>query len=181
MKIDLHTHSNCSDGTDSPTQLMHEATMAKLDVIALTDHDTIAGWDEAKKARRGNLQLVLGSEISCITEENISVHITALLFERSGDCQQSAAADPSLAGLNAMTQAFAHSFGPKVRVNCIMAGPFLTDAHKAWRADDERWREHALHRLGSPREIVGPALYFASDASSYTTGAILAVNGGLPT
>jgi NAD(P)-dependent dehydrogenase (short-subunit alcohol dehydrogenase family) len=85
------------------------------------------------------------------------------------------------AGLNAMTAGFAHAFGPRVRVNCIMAGPFLTDISKAW--DMEAFRERvatsmALGRGGEPREIVGAALYFASAASSFTTGAVLAVDGG---
>ncbi len=87
------------------------------------------------------------------------------------------------AGLNAMTGGFAHAFGPKVRVNCIMAGPFLTDISKAWdlEAFNKRARETmALRRGGKPDEIVGAALYFASDASSFTTGAILRVDGGPP-
>ena len=85
------------------------------------------------------------------------------------------------AGLNAMTVGFAHAFGPKVRVNCIMPGPFLTDISKAW--DLEAFNRGArqtifLQRAGEPSEIVGAALYFASDASSYTTGAVLPVTGG---
>jgi NAD(P)-dependent dehydrogenase (short-subunit alcohol dehydrogenase family) len=87
------------------------------------------------------------------------------------------------AGLNSMTVGFARAFGPKVRVNCIMPGPFLTDISKAWDLDAFERRatkQFALQRGGQPREIVGAALYFASDASSYTTGAVLAVDGGLP-
>ncbi len=85
------------------------------------------------------------------------------------------------AGLNAITVGFAGAFGPKVRVNCIMAGPFLTDISKAWdmEAFEKQARQSiALRRGGQPNEIVGAALYFASNASSYTTGAILTVNGG---
>jgi len=86
------------------------------------------------------------------------------------------------AGLNAMTIAFAHAFGPKVRVNCIMPGSFMTDISKAWdlKAFEKMAERFALRRGGDPSEIVGTALYFASDASSYTTGAILAVDGGVP-
>jgi NAD(P)-dependent dehydrogenase (short-subunit alcohol dehydrogenase family) len=85
------------------------------------------------------------------------------------------------AGLEAMTIGFAKAFGPKVRVNCIEAGPFLTDISKAW--DLEAFSERAkltmpLQRGGEPGEVVGAALYFASDASSFTTGAILRVDGG---
>ncbi|MBY0277256.1 SDR family oxidoreductase [Candidatus Binatia bacterium] len=86
------------------------------------------------------------------------------------------------AGLNALTEAFAQAFGPKVRVNCIMAGPFLTDIAKAWDPKMIQWMEatSALRRAGNPDEIVGAALYFASAASSFTTGAILRVDGGRP-
>jgi NAD(P)-dependent dehydrogenase (short-subunit alcohol dehydrogenase family) len=86
------------------------------------------------------------------------------------------------AGLNAMTIAFADALGPKVRVNCIMPGSFLTDATRDW--DMEAFARHAerfaLRRPGDPAEIVGAALYLASDASSYTTGSILTVHGGIP-
>ena len=85
------------------------------------------------------------------------------------------------AGLEAMTIGFAKAFGPKVRVNCIEAGPFLTDISKAW--DLEAFKQRAeltmpLRRGGEPHEVIGAALYFASDASSFTTGAILRVDGG---
>jgi NAD(P)-dependent dehydrogenase (short-subunit alcohol dehydrogenase family) len=84
------------------------------------------------------------------------------------------------AGLNSITRAFAHAYGPTVRVNCIMAGPFLTDISKAWDMDEfaKRAQRMALKRGGQPEEIIGAALYFASDASSFTTGSILAVDGG---
>lgn len=85
------------------------------------------------------------------------------------------------AGLNAMTEAMADALGPKVRVNCILPGPFLTDISKAWdmeafqRRADERI---ALKRGGEAEEIVGAALYLASDHASYTTGALIRVDGG---
>ena len=88
------------------------------------------------------------------------------------------------AGLNALTVAFAHEYGPKVRVNCIMAGPFHTDVSKGWSRSEwftKHARENfALGRAGDPDEIVGAALYLASDASSFTTGAVLRIDGGLP-
>ena len=85
------------------------------------------------------------------------------------------------AGLNAMTLGLARAYSPKVRVNCIMPGPFLTDISKAW--DMDAFNERAktmipLRRGGQPEEVVGAALYFASAASSFTTGAILKVDGG---
>jgi NAD(P)-dependent dehydrogenase (short-subunit alcohol dehydrogenase family) len=84
------------------------------------------------------------------------------------------------AGLNALTVGLAHTFGPSVRVNAIMAGTFLTDVSKSWDAAAfaERARTFALRRGGEPDEIVGAALYLAGDGSSYTTGAILTVDGG---
>jgi NAD(P)-dependent dehydrogenase (short-subunit alcohol dehydrogenase family) len=86
------------------------------------------------------------------------------------------------AGLNAITIGFAHAFGPTVRVNCIQSGPVLTDISKAWAEDtiNAGPAGFALQRFGQPNELVGAALYFASDASSFTTGAILAVDGGMP-
>jgi predicted metal-dependent phosphoesterase TrpH len=64
--IDLHTHSNCSDGTDTPAELVAKADAAGLAVVALTDHDTFAGWDEAvAEARRLPIGLLLGVEMSC--------------------------------------------------------------------------------------------------------------------
>jgi NAD(P)-dependent dehydrogenase (short-subunit alcohol dehydrogenase family) len=90
--------------------------------------------------------------------------------------------DAAKAGLNTLTEGFAKAFGPTVRVNCIMAGPFLTDISKAWdpKTLERGMPHHALHRAGEPHEIVGAALYFASDASSFTTGAVLRVDGGIP-
>lgn len=84
------------------------------------------------------------------------------------------------AGLNALTGAYAHAYGDTVRVNCIMAGPFLTDISKAWDMPsfEQRAQRAAIKRGGNPEEIIGAALYFASEASSYTTGATLRVDGG---
>lgn len=86
------------------------------------------------------------------------------------------------AGLNVLTEAFAHEYGPNVRVNCIMPGPYHTDVSKAWsrtEAFEKRAKENiALQRAGEPEEIVGAALYLASDASSFTTGAIIRADGG---
>ena len=81
--IDLHTHSNFSDGTESPTTLLNKAMAHGIKTLALTDHDTVAGWDEAVAHLRPGLQLVLGSEISCQTHDGISVHMLGLLFDRA--------------------------------------------------------------------------------------------------
>jgi NAD(P)-dependent dehydrogenase (short-subunit alcohol dehydrogenase family) len=84
------------------------------------------------------------------------------------------------AGLNALTVGFAHALGPKVRVNAIMPGPFLTTISEAWDMDAlaQRTRAFPLRRAGLAEEIAGAALYLAGDASSYTTGTILTVDGG---
>lgn len=84
-------------------------------------------------------------------------------------------------GLNSMTIAMARAFGPTVRVNCIMPGPFLTDIAKAWdmEAFNARARDTIpLQRGGEPDEVVGAALYLAGDLSSYTTGAVIKIDGG---
>jgi predicted metal-dependent phosphoesterase TrpH len=79
--IDLHTHTTCSDGTDSPRELVNKAIVQGLQVLGITDHDTTSGWDEAIQTLRGCLQLALGSEISCLTTDGISVHMLGLLFD----------------------------------------------------------------------------------------------------
>jgi hypothetical protein len=79
--IDLHTHTNCSDGTDSPTQLVNKALAEGISVLAITDHDTTSGWQSAKEALRADLSLALGAEISCLTTDGVSVHMLGLLFD----------------------------------------------------------------------------------------------------
>ena len=81
--IDLHTHTTCSDGTDRPRELVNKAIVQGLEVLGIADHDTTSGWEEAKQALRGNLQLVLGAEISCLTNDGISVHMLGMLFDSS--------------------------------------------------------------------------------------------------
>ena len=81
MKIDLHTHSTYSDGTDKPSELINKALAAGITIIGLTDHDSVSGWQEATKALRSGISLVPGAEISCQTTDGISVHILGLLFD----------------------------------------------------------------------------------------------------
>jgi len=82
------------------------------------------------------------------------------------------------AALNAMTVSLAREYGPKVRVNSISAGPFLTDISKAWTEEARQRSSNSLGRPGRPEEIVTTALYLASPASSFTTGAIVRCDGG---
>lgn len=86
MRIDLHTHSSASDGTDSPAELLGNALAAGLDVVALTDHDTVSGYAEAIAAlddprlAGSGLTLVTGAELSCVVD-GISMHLLAYLFD----------------------------------------------------------------------------------------------------
>ena len=83
------------------------------------------------------------------------------------------------AGLNALTEVFAREFAPKVRVNTLSAGPFLTDISQHWTEESRNHTRSAIGHPGRPDEIVTSALYLASPASSYTTAALLRVDGGL--
>ncbi|MEU0912239.1 PHP domain-containing protein [Streptomyces althioticus] len=80
MRIDLHTHSTASDGTDTPAELVRKAAAAGLDVVALTDHDTTRGHAEALAALPRGLTLVTGAELSCRLD-GVSMHLLAYLFD----------------------------------------------------------------------------------------------------
>ena len=84
MRIDLHTHSTASDGTDTPADLVHAAAAAGLDVIAITDHDSTAGWAAAFAARPAGLTIVPGVEMSCVHHApggDISLHLLAYFVD----------------------------------------------------------------------------------------------------
>ena len=83
------------------------------------------------------------------------------------------------AALNALTTVFAREYAPKVRVNTLSAGPFLTDISKHWSEESTRSWHNAAGRAGEPEEVVTTALYLASAASSFTTGSLIRVDGGL--
>ena len=94
VRIDPHTHSACSDGTDSPAELMAREAGSGLDVVGLTDHDTMAGWDEAASAVPvTGVTLLRGTEISCAAD-GITLHLLSYLHR--GDDQ-------------ALSEAFAHA------------------------------------------------------------------------
>ncbi len=80
MRIDLHTHSTASDGTDTPAELVRNASAAGLDVVALTDHDTTRGYAEAIAALPSGLTLVTGAELSCRLD-GVGLHMLAYLFD----------------------------------------------------------------------------------------------------
>ena len=85
-RIDLHTHSTVSDGTDHPAALVEAAHRAGVDVLAITDHDTTGGWAEAAAALPPGMRLVRGAEFSCVSptgrdERPVSVHLLGYLFD----------------------------------------------------------------------------------------------------
>lgn len=84
----------------------------------------------------------------------------------------------SKGALNIITKGHALEYGPTVRVNCIMAGPFWTDISKSWREEADKTINSAVQRIGRPEEVVTSVLYFASPHSAYTTGTVLTVDGG---
>lgn len=90
VRIDLHTHSTASDGTDSPAELVRNAAAAGLDVVAITDHDTTSGWAEAEAALPEGMTLVRGMEMSCVGlgEDGwpVPVHLLAYLFDPADRC-----------------------------------------------------------------------------------------------
>jgi predicted metal-dependent phosphoesterase TrpH len=92
MRADLHVHSNASDGTDAPAEVIRRAARAGLDAVALTDHDTVAGHEQARRALPDSLILVPGMELSCRLQDH-SVHLLAYLFD---PCQPELAAELAL-------------------------------------------------------------------------------------
>jgi predicted metal-dependent phosphoesterase TrpH len=85
VRIDLHSHTTASDGTDTPADLVRAAVTAELDVLAITDHDTTAGWDQALAVCPPELTIVTGAEFSCVhigpDGRRISLHLLAYLFD----------------------------------------------------------------------------------------------------
>lgn len=91
--IDLHTHTSYSDGTDSPLALVKKAAASGITVLGIADHDSTAGWAEATAALHGDLRLVLGAEVSCLTEDGVSVHMLGLLFDGENQALQQLLSD----------------------------------------------------------------------------------------
>lgn len=86
MAFDLHTHSNCSDGTQPPAEVVRCAAEAGLDGIALTDHDTTEGWSEAAhEAHTQGIALIRGTEISCVSAAGVSVHLLSYLHDPNNE------------------------------------------------------------------------------------------------
>jgi NAD(P)-dependent dehydrogenase (short-subunit alcohol dehydrogenase family) len=124
------------------------------------------------------LSAVLGEKMAAGNGGSIiNVSSTASLAPGSAEIPYAAAK----AGVNNLTQALAHTLAPKVRTNCIIPGAFLTDISDAWSDETKKAlaRIVPMGRAGEPEEIIGAALFLASDAASYTNGAILKVDGGM--
>ena len=123
MRIDLHTHSSVSDGTETPAELLATARGAGLDVVALTDHDTTDGWAEAEANRPAGLTVVPGMELSCrwfpSDQPPISVHLLAYLFDP---------AHPALAAERARLRADRLTRAERIVQNLVAAGyPLVWD------------------------------------------------------
>ncbi|KAA9395545.1 PHP domain-containing protein [Kocuria coralli] len=143
MRIDLHTHSTASDGTQSPAEVIRSAVEAGLDVVALTDHDTTTGWEQAAQAAETcGITLVRGTEVSCQTEEGISVHLLSYLQ------------DPGHAGLN---EVMARACGSRLTRAQRMAEMIGRDYPITW----DMVREHVAEGATVGRPHLADALVAA--------------------
>ncbi len=140
MKIDLHSHSTVSDGTDSPAELVRRMASAGLDAFALTDHDALMGLPEARaEARRAGIELISGAEISSQWEDQDDIHIVALFVD-----ENNAAFNASLAE----RQEARRSRGEQLARRIVEAGyPLDLDAVRADVGDGVWGRPHLARAL----------------------------------
>ncbi|SCX52026.1 hypothetical protein SAMN03159343_2681 [Klenkia marina] len=155
MRIDLHTHSSVSDGTDTPAELVAAAAATGLDVVALTDHDTTDGWDAARAACPPGLTLVPGMELSCrwfpADEPPISVHLLAYLFDPAA---------PELTAERARLRAERLTRGER------MVDALAADGHPvSWAAIVERSRGGVVGRPHVARALVEAGVVASVDAA----------------
>ncbi|HEY0814493.1 MAG TPA: PHP domain-containing protein [Pseudonocardia sp.] len=128
QRIDLHTHSTASDGTDSPAELVAVAHAAGVDVLAITDHDTTSGWAAAAAALPSKMQLVRGAEFSCVSptgrdERPVSIHLLGYLFDPTHEAivaEQSRLRDERVSRLERITRRMAED-GYPVDVESVFA------------------------------------------------------------
>jgi hypothetical protein len=128
VRIDLHAHSTASDGTDPPAELVKAAAAAGLDVIALTDHDTTAGWAEAVEALPAGLRLIRGAEFSAVAPDGagdrVPVHLLGYLFDPASPAitaEQARLRDERQARLRTMAERMAADGFP-VDPDALLAG-----------------------------------------------------------
>jgi predicted metal-dependent phosphoesterase TrpH len=148
VRADLHTHSNASDGTGAPAEVMRRAREAGLDVIALTDHDTVAGHEEARRLLPPGLTLVTGMELSCRLDGH-SVHMLAYRFDPGDDDLAGVIARPAEAftadWLAAGGRAYVsrYALDPTEAIRLVRAAGGVTvlahpgAAARGWRISDE--------------------------------------------
>lgn len=173
MRIDLHTHSTESDGTDTPAELVAQAAAAGLDAVALTDHDTTAGWAEAARAVRGRtgpgrVRLVPGAELSCSCPDGrgrtITVHLLAYLFDPA-----SAALVDEQKRLRAERRTRLHAMAAKMAADGFRVDP--DEILAGLPADSPGGRPHlarALMRAGTVDSVDEAfAKYLGSNGSYY--------------
>lgn len=161
MRIDLHTHSNVSDGTQSPKQLIKAGVTANLDVIALTDHDTTLGWDEAAaQAQASGIALVRGAEISA-KHNGVSVHLLSYLHDPThpglvsqNEAVRRARSDRARHMVELLSQDFAVSWDVVLEQTVegtTIGRPHLADALVAAGAVEDRTEAfETILRPGSP-------------------------------
>lgn len=185
MRIDLHTHSAVSDGTDSPSELMQAAAAAGLDVVALTDHDTTAGWAEASDAvGHSGVALVRGTEIST-RAGGISVHLLSYLHEPT-DPGLMALFDRSRGSRELRAQHMVERIGEDIALTWADIEAQAADGATIGRphiADALVARGHVPDRAAAFRTVLHPAgPYYVRYWAAETVDAIAAVlaAGGVP-
>ena len=174
--IDLHTHTTASDGTDSPAALVNKALSTGINTLAITDHDSTSGWNEAVAALRPSLSLVLGAEISTLTLDGISVHMLGLLFDGEDKNMQNMLAesrDTRIPRMRKMIELLAAD-GINISIEDVMAAtpvgatlgrPHLADAlvrNKVVASRDEAFLEllhnaskyYVTHAAPTPEEAI---------------------------
>ncbi|GAA1136341.1 PHP domain-containing protein [Nesterenkonia lutea] len=186
MRVDLHTHSNVSDGTEAPAAVVAAAAAAGLQGLALTDHDTTAGWDEAIVAAvEHGIMLLPGMEITTLTENGISVHLLSYLHDPAHpglSAAMSEARDGRLNRARRIAERLSVDFPltwetveQHVSVGATVGRPHLADALVGIGvvADRQEAFDHMLH-AGSP--------YYVSQHNMHPTTAIRLVRaaGGVP-
>jgi 3',5'-nucleoside bisphosphate phosphatase len=153
MRADLHSHSTASDGTCPPAEVMRQARAAGLDVIALTDHDTVAGHDEARRALPPGLTLLPGMELSCRLDGH-SVHLLGYLFDP--------AHEELAAELTAIRQSRVHRAREMVARLAELGAPVTWEQVTALAGDGVVGRPHIARAMveagviDSPEQAFGP-------------------------
>ncbi len=140
MRVDLHSHSNVSDGLDTPTELVRKMATAGIDAFALSDHDTLAGLEEARaEAQRAGVEMISGAEISAEFGGQDDVHILALFVDEKNEALQ---------GRLRERQARRRARGEQLARNLIAAGyPLDLEAIAAEVGDGVWGRPHLARAL----------------------------------